>query len=206
MSVTLQEMAVEICTEVGGDTSDTTLLAKIVIFIKSALRKFPLYTRNKYLIDTKTATLSSGSASVTIPSGLIEVRDCYYVSDNLRVRIEKLSYEKFNDEYSPGGSGAPEYYRIVGNTVEFNHPAAQDYTIYFEGKVSSVDSMTSSSTFGGSDEVVEVVKDGAKAIYYLTYTEDEQIGMIFEAKFKDGLNTLDAQYMTQDLSSHVEES
>ena len=206
MSLTLQEMAVEICTEVGGDTSDTTLLTKIVSFIKSALRKFPLYTRNKYIVDVKTGTLSSGNYSMSIPSGLIEPRDVYYVSGENRMIIERRSYGEFNREFQPSGSGAPETYRIVGDTVEFNHAAAQDYTIYFEGKCSSVDALTSGTTFTGSDEIVEVAKDGAKAIYYLTYTEDAQIGMVFEAKFKDGLNTLDGQYMVQDLSSHVGES
>lgn len=204
--MTLTEMATELCNDVGGDTSDSDLMAKLIVFIKGALRQFPLYIRNKFLIDTKTGTLSSGASTMTIPSGLIEPRDVYYITSSVRVRIKKLTYDKFNEAYQVGGSGAPEYYRIVGDTVEFSHAADQDYTIYFEGKCSSVDSLSASSTFTGSDEVVEVVKNGAKEVYYLSYTEDNQLGPVFSAKFRDGLQKLDEQYMISDMPRYVEES
>ena len=41
----ISEMRDEIIVEIGGDSSDTTLLANILQFIRTGLRRFPLIDR-----------------------------------------------------------------------------------------------------------------------------------------------------------------
>ena len=40
----------EVVSEVGGDTSDTDLAAKMLIFAKGALRRFPLFSKARLSI------------------------------------------------------------------------------------------------------------------------------------------------------------
>jgi hypothetical protein len=152
----------EIITEVGGDTSDTALATKVLGFMNSALRKFPLWTRSRFMYAAKTATLSSGDVSVSLPTGFINERDVYYISEGTRLRIEKPSSTKsFNDYVHTSSSGAPEFYQIVGQTVYFNHAADKDYTIYFECAIEQ-DGLETGDTVAFDSMVVEILKDGAK--------------------------------------------
>lgn len=201
----ISEIATEIITEIGGDTSDTDLASKVVGFIKSALRRFPLHARDRFLTASKTATLNSGAYSVTLPDGMLDEMDVYYPSDTgVRENIDFKERGEFNRLFSPTGSGAPAFYSVIGSTVEFDKPADKAYTITFDCK-QPVSNITAASTFTGADDVVEVLKDGAK-MYYYSYVEDPQNKADSLVMFRSGLDALDAKYSRNNLGTHIEEA
>ncbi len=194
----------EIITEVGADTSDTALQTKVLGFMNSAMRKFPLWARSVFMYTTKTASLFSGGSSVTLPTGVLGIRDVYYLSDNNHVRIEKPpSNDYFNDATNTSTTGAPHFYRVVGQTVEFDRTADVAYTIYFECQQEK-DALGAGDTVTFDTTVVEVWKDGAKSYYY-RYVEDEPQAKDYLQLFKNGLDELDAKYMVSELGSHIDE-
>lgn len=194
----------EIITEIGGDTSDTDLATKVLQFINSALRKFPLWTRSRFMFTTKSGTLSSGSNSITLPTGIVNERDVYYISSGNRMRIERPpSNSYFNDALNTSATGAPNLYNIIGQTVYFDRTADQDYTIYFEC-VQEKDGVLAGDTFSADSMVTEVLKDGAKSYYY-RYVEDDVPAKDYLQLFKNGLDELDSKYMASELGSHIDE-
>ena len=194
----------EILEETGGDTSDTGLAAKVFGFIKSALRRFPIYTRGRFLIGTKTVTLSSGSYSATLPSGFIRERAVYYLEDGNRKDIDKISFGDFNSQFNSNSSGAPNGYRIIGSSIEFLKSADANYTIYIEC-FQEIDGVALTDTFSGDSSVIEILKDGAKHYYY-KYTEDPIEARESLSLFKSGLDSLDGLFVVDELPDYVEES
>jgi len=192
----------EIIAEIGGDTSDTALSTKVLGFINSALRKFPLWTRSRFMFATKTATLSSGGVSVSLPTGFIKERDVYYKEDNNRLRIEKPPSHSYFNDVANTSSGAPNFYQVIGQTVYFDHAADKDYTIYFECSIEQ-DGLATGDTVAFDSMVVEVVKDGAK-YYYFRYVEDDAGAGQQMTLFKNGLDELDAKYLSE-LGTHIDE-
>ncbi len=194
----------EIIVEVGADTSDTAVQTKVLQFMNSAMRKFPLWTRSLFMYTTKTATLSSGGSSLSLPSGVVGIRDVYYISDSNRLRIEKPpSNTYFNDATNTSTTGAPHFYNIVGQTVYFDRSADKAYTIYFECQQEK-DGLVSGDTVTFDTTVVEVWKDGVKSYYY-RYVEDDNQAKEFLQLFKNGLDELDSKYVASELGTHIDE-
>jgi len=195
----------EIITEVGGDTSDTGLATNVLQFINSALRRFPLWTRSRFLYTTKSGTLTSGQYSLTLPSGIVNEREVYFITEGNRLRIDKApSNDYFNDAFNSTATGKPNFYRIIGQTVEFDRTADATYTIYFECSQEK-DGLEATDTWTGDTTTVEVLKDGAKYYYYSDYVEDDEKGKQKLALFKNGLDELDSKYMATELGSHIDE-
>ena len=48
----ISDIISEVITDVGGDTTDTGLAAKMLVFTKGAMRKFPLFSRSRIFLDT----------------------------------------------------------------------------------------------------------------------------------------------------------
>jgi len=194
----------EIITEIGGDTTDSALATKVLGFINSALRKFPLWTRSVFMYTTKSGTLSSGGSSISLPTGAINIRDVYYITEGNRLRIERPpSNEYFNDALNTSTTGAPNFYRVIGQTMEFDRTADKAFTIYVEC-LQEKDGVLAGDTFTADSTVVEVLKDGAKSYYY-RYVEDESSAKEFLTLFKNGMDELDAKYMSSELGTHIEE-
>jgi hypothetical protein len=194
----------EIITEIGGDTSDTAFATKILQFMNSALRRFPLWTRSRFMFTTKNGTLTSGQYSLTLPSGMVHERDVYYISEGNRMRIDKApSNDYFNEAFNSSALGKPNLYRIIGQTVEFDRTADATYTIYFEC-VQEKDAVLAADTWTSDTSVAEVLKDGAK-YYYYRYVEDDAAAGDFLSLFKNGLDELDYKYMSTELGSHIDE-
>jgi hypothetical protein len=198
----LADIRAEIISEVGADAADTALATKVDGFIKSALRRFPLLTRARFMLSIKTATLAAGAQTVELPTGFISERDIWYQSGGDRLRCEQALSDVFNDMYTSESVGAPEYYRIYGTTVEFHRKADQAYTLYFECFADPSD-VTSASSFTDIRSI-EVLKDGAKAYYY-EYIEDNQKSLEKLSMFKGGLDELEARYISEEMGTHIEE-
>jgi hypothetical protein len=156
------------------------------------------------MYTTKSKALSSGQYTFTLPTGIIEIRDVYYISEGNRLRIDKPpSNSYFNDVFNSSATGAPKMYRLVGVDVEFDHAADKDYTIYFEC-LQEKDALVSTDTFIRNSTVIEVLKDGAK-YYYYRYVEDHEVARDYLQLFKAGLDELNSKYDDSELSGHIEE-
>jgi len=203
--MTVQEIRDEIIVEIGGDSSDTTLLANILQFIKTGLRRFPLFSKQRLLLTTKYATLSAGEQTLTLPSDFISERAIYHVKSGKRKRIEKQYTNTFNDSFSSDASSDTiSGYRIIDDYIEFTVKAETTLTIYIE-YYKEVDDVSLTDTFFGSSAMAEVTKDFAK-YYYFMYEEDENKANHFIALAGAGLRELDAQKLEEELPSYVEEA
>ena len=195
----------EIIVEIGGDVNDNILSTNIFSFIKSALRRFPRHTRSRFLFTTKTASLTTGNYSVSLPSGFIRERSVYYIDSGARIYIEKLSFDDFNEQFNSTATGSPQSgYRIIGSTMEFLRSADTNYTIYIEC-LKEIDSVETTDTFSGDSSVIEILKDGAK-YYYYDYEEDDKRAGDKLALFKAGLDKLESDFLSDEIPSHIGEA
>ena len=200
----ISDLRDEIITEVGGDVSDSDLQAKVIGFIKSALRRFPRFSRNRMVRAQKTATLSAGGQTVAVPSGVVDILQAFYVYDGRREEITRPKLSRFNEEYRTDEVGHPYYFIIRGAEVEFDRPADMEYTIYFECNI-EIDAVAASDTWAYSSDRAEIMKDGAKAYYY-GYVEDEAKESKSLSLFKAGLDALEREYSREEVADHVEEA
>lgn len=194
----------EIITEVGGDTSDTSLQTLILGFIKSTLRRFPRHTRSRFLNTTKFVTLASGSSSATLPSGFIREQAVYYVDNGGRIDIPKLSFDDFNRQFNSISVSEPTGYRIIGSTIEFLTSADKAYTIYLECSA-EIDDIAAGDSFTGDSSIVEILKDGAKHYYY-DYEEDDPKASEKLGLFKVGLDKLESDFLNDELPDYISET
>ena len=201
----ISEVITEVITEVGGDTTDTTLIANMLIFAKGALRRFPLFSRSRLLIGTSYATLAVGENYLTTPTGFIREVSIYYVeTDGNRKYLEKITEGEFGSRVTTD-SGTISYYRIVGNVIEFDRKTDTERVVYVEHH-KEVDNVAVADDFFGSTDMLEVLKDGMK-YYYYKYVEDTA-GNDKEALalFKTGLDELESKFMMSEQGGYVEES
>jgi len=194
----------EIITEVGADTSDTTLQTLILGFKKSALRRFPRHTRSRFLLATKSVTLSAGSYYAALPAGFIRELAVYHLESGSKESIPKLSSIDFNEEFNSTSTGGPAGYRIFGSNIEFTLSADKQYTIYIECSA-EIDDVVAGDSFTGDSSIVEILKDGAKS-YYFDYAEDypkasEKLGL-----FKIGLDKLESDFLNDELPDYITEA
>ena len=201
----ISEMRDEIIVEIGGDSSDTTLLANILQFIRTGLRRFPLISKQRLLLTTKYASLSAGEQTLTMPTDFITERAVYYVSSGKRKRITKQYTNDFNDSFnSDASSDAISTYRIIDDYMEFSVKAETATTIYIE-YYKEVDDVDLTDTFFGSSAMAEITKDFAKYSYFM-YEEDENKAQHFLALGSGGLRELDAQKLEEELPEYVGEA
>lgn len=193
----------EVISEVGGDTSDTDLQAKMLIFAKGALRRFPLFSKARLLTIISYATLTAGQNYLTTPTYFIDETKLWYEESGKRHEILRKNESEFMAIVDTTATGAPQYYHIVGNVIEFDKNADQDRIIYIEHK-GEVDDITSASDFFGNTSMIEILKDGIKGTYYGEYVEDSSgKGDKAMGRFKAGLDKLEEDYMIQNCGGHI---
>ena len=196
----------EVIGEVGDDVDDSDLETKVLGFVKSALRRFPQNARARSIISKKSVSLASAAQTGTIPSGFIQERAAWYEdSEGVRHDITIIRDTKlFNERYRTNVSGAPEFCRFYGTTIEFNRPANQAYTVYVDCFI-EIDNVAAADTFAYDSSMAEIMKDGVK-FYYYTYTEDDDNKKTWGTLFLDDLRKLDSKYVREETPDHVEES
>jgi len=202
----ISEVINEVIDEIGGDSEDSALSAKLLTFAKGALRRFPLFCRDRLLYAISYATLEAGENTLSVPTYFLAGKGpkaVWYEESGRREIIHKLTDEKFIDYYNSEATGVPRYYRITGNVIEFDVKADVERIIYIE-HLCEVDDVTADSTFFGSSDMIEILKDGIKATYYTDYTEDTTgRGDKKAAQFENGLNKLDSRFMREFLGTHA---
>lgn len=198
----ISDVILEVISDVGADSDDSVLVTKMLGFAKGALRRFPLFTKSRLLYITSTATLTAGANSIPTPTYFISEKLIWYVESGSRKEIIKKDDDKFLELVNTSASGVPEYYHIANNLIEFDKNSDVDRTIYIE-HLSEVDNVTAASSFFGSTDMLEILKDGMKATYYNDYVEDPIKGDKKLALFKAGLDELEKRHMIQTMGGHI---
>jgi len=198
----VSEIITEVISEVGGDTSDTDLAAKMLIFAKGALRRFPLFAKARLFNIISYATLPAGEYYLTTPTYFLNEKLVWYEEDGKKKVLFKKDDDKFAEIINTSASGVPVYYHITGNVLEFDKKSDKDRIIYVE-HAGEVDNITAASDFFGSTDMLEILKDGMKATYYSDYVEDEPKGREKLGLFKAGLDELENRHMIQTMGGHI---
>lgn len=195
----------EVITEVGGDVDDSDLSDKVLGFTKSALRRFPRFARNRMIRAKKSGSLSAAAQTMSVPSGVVDILALFFEDSGTGKRrdIPRPGLRIFNEAYTSSGSGYPNFAIIRTNTVEFDRPADQAYTIYFEVN-QEIDDIAAGDTVAFSSDRIEILKDGIK-YYYYKYVEDAELREESKAVFKGGLDELKKEYQREEMPDHVEE-
>lgn len=201
--MTISEMRDEIIVDLGLDDEDSDVLAKVLAWIKQALRKLPLYARDRLLITTKSATLAASSNSLELPSDFINERYVYRVSGSARIEIRKQSYESFHASHSTSGSGNPNTYMIKDGVIYFDRSESEAETVYLE-YFQDESGVSLTTDFFGSTDIAEIIKDLAKS-YHFEYEEDYEGADRYIVKATDGFRRLDERYQAEELSGYIEE-
>jgi len=192
----------EVISEVGGDTDDTDLAGKMLIFAKGALRRFPLFSKARLLYITSYATLQAGTNYLTTPTFFLNERSVWYELNGARKIIDKVSDDQFARIVNTDTRGTISYYRIYNNVIEFNILTDTERTIYVE-HLAQVDAITADTNFFGTTDMLEIMKDGMKSTYYSDYVEDKVTGREKLALFKAGLDELETRHMIQTMGTHI---
>jgi len=204
--MTVEDLIDEMISQVGaaGDLEDTDLRLAMLNGLKSSLRKMPLQARDKGMRAKSTASLAAAAQSVAVPAGTREIIQVFIQTGGARYEVFMPGLTVFNSCYNSNGSARPVYYIVRGSTVEFNTPADQAYTVSFETFI-EIDDIDEATDLTFTSDVLEIVKDGAKATYYLGYEEDEAKHGIHNEEFKSGCRRLDAKYLREEYPDSVQE-
>jgi hypothetical protein len=198
----ISEIILEVISDVGADSTDTVLIGKMLTFAKGSLRRFPLFTKSRLLYITSYATLLSGTNYLTTPTYFLDEKSVWYEESGNRQIIDKVTDDEFARIVNTNSSGAPEFYRIYNNVIEFDKNSDSNRIIYVE-HLGEVDNITASSDFFGSTDILEILKDGMKASYYSDYVEDPVKGREKLSLFQAGLDKLEERHMIETKGGHI---
>ena len=205
--MTIQQIIDEIITEIGGDADDSELDGKVLVCLKSGLRRIPAFIKDRLFLAQGSVSLTTGNYEVSLSAmspGFVKERAIWYVgNNNMRVPIIPApSKEFFHSIITINSTGKPSYYRIYGKTMQFNIKASSTLTIgldYFK----EVSSVVVGDTFFGNEQTVEAVKDYCKMIYYSDYEEDMEKSLNHDRMGKELIVELQREYEEQELGSHA---
>lgn len=201
--MTINDILTEIITEVGGDIADTDFRAKMLVFITGALRKVPRKLRDRSLITTSTMALTLNSDNVALPSNFVEELNVWYLDEaGRRVIIEQPVTRTDFHLLRTTGQAKPSLYIITGKNIYFNCPADAAITVYIE-HFATIYNVSLSDVFGGSDSLIEPVKELCKGIYYSDYEEDQAKGDRKLMQAASDLADLESDYMQQETGGHI---
>ena len=180
----------EIVGDVGGDTSDTDLIALMLTWVKGALRRFPMFTRSRSFKTTSTVSVSSGANSASLPTGFLREVYVYRKSSGADIEIEK--HPNFKNVVNTDASGELLYYEIVGSTIYFDKNSSGGETVYIE-HYKEIDDVEATDTWAYSSPMAEVLKDGVKYYYYKN-VEDQPNAAEALNLFKAGLFLINPKF------------
>ena len=204
--MTIQQIVDEIVAEIGGDTYDEAVSAKIFGFLKSAMRRMPKRVRERTFIKISTVTLTAGADTASTPTDFVRELAVYYKETSQAIPITRMDTQRFLNRHSLTAQGNPEFYRIYGKTMEFDKAAAVTTTIYVEHFFTVSNSLALTDTFAGNDDIVEAVKDLTKGMYFMDYEEDSAKGQAKIVMAMDELQKIDDEFIEEELGGHVEEA
>lgn len=207
MNLTIEQVITEIVTEVGGDTTDTTFAATMLVFLKSGMRKFPAFVRDRLLLVQEELTLAINTQEIDLTGlteGFLKENYVWYTTTtgNRIPIIQPPSRSYFNDIYNTDSTGKPLYYIIIGKTMQFEKKADEAVTVGIEF-FKEISDISTSDTFFGDERTLEACKSLCKQGYYLDYEEDSAKSDRHERNADKILFELESDYEDQELAGHI---
>lgn len=207
MNLTIEEVITEIVTEVGGDTSDTTFAATMLVFLKSGMREFPAFVKDRLLLTIEQLTLSTNTQELdltTLTAGFLKENHVWWLgSTNNRLQIIPPPYrEYFNQIYNTSGLGKPIYYIVNGKTMYFEKKTDEDITVEIEF-FKEISDITTTDTFFGDERTLQACKHLCKKGYYQDYEEDRTKYLDHKRDAFDLMLELEADYEDQEQGGHI---
>lgn len=207
MNLTITQIITEIVTEVGGDTTDTTFAATMLVFLKSGMRKFPAFVKDRLLLVQEELPLALNAQTLALTGttkGFLKENHIWYTTaTGQRVPIiPPQSRDYFNQIYQTSSPGKPSYYIINGKTMQFDKKADEALTIGLEF-FKEISDVTGSDTFFGDERTLEACKSLCKVGYYLDYEEDESKSARHERIASGIMLELESDYEDQEQAGHI---
>jgi len=205
--VTVEDLIDEMIRQVGkgGDLEDADLREVMLDGVKSALRRLPLHASDRCIRDKTSGSLTSGAQTMAVPSGSLQILGIWILNGSERIEVFKQGLEDFNRLYRSSGAAMPSYFHVRGSVIEFNVPADQTYSVIVERTI-EIDNVTEETSLTFDSSVFEIVKDGAKSIYYFEYEEDTEKGVGKNNQFEAGLRKIEARDFRLTYPDYVEEA
>lgn len=205
--MTVENILNEIISETVSDLTATQML----VYFKSAARQVPTFIRERLLLASDTLTISAGDQTgdlTDLDPPFVRERYVWWVDvDGHRQPIVKPpSLRYFHGIYSPGEAGKPDYYRILGQTIEIDRAADENLTIGFDYFKAITSGIALSDTFGADEQLIESIKFMTKSEYYGQYEEDERKSAKAEGKSLKLITRLEEEYQDHEFGGLVEET
>ena len=203
----ISDIITEILTEVGGDSSDTTLVDNMLVYFKSGLREIPALVRDRNFYFTSTYTLPAASNTMALSNfpGFIREREVWFQGDNL-VHIPIYvppSLQYFQKIVTPNSPGKPFYRIIYGQTMQFDKKVDAGVIIGID-YLKAVSSITVSDTWEPNEQILQCAKYFCKKVYW-QYQEDLQKATDCERQGKEIAQKLEEEFEVQELGGYVDE-
>lgn len=203
----ISDIITEILEEVGGDTSDSTLVTKMLGFFKSGLREIPAYVRDRNFYFESTYTLPSASNTLDLSnfSGFIREREVWFQGDNL-IHIPIYvppSLQYFEKIVTPNSPGKPFYRIIKGRTMQFDKKVDAGIVIGMD-YLKEVSGIAASDTWYPDEQILQAAKYFCKKVYW-QYQEDLQKALDCERQGKEIASKLEEEYEVQEMGNYVDE-
>ena len=203
----ISDILTEIITEVGGDTSDSTLAANMLLFFKAGLREIPAFVRDRNFYFTSTYTLPAASNTLDLSNfpGFIREREVWFQGDNL-VHIPIYvppSLQYFQKIVTPLSPGKPFYRIIYAQTMQFDKKVDAGVIIGMD-YLKAVSSITAADTWYPNEQILQCAKYFAKKVYW-QYQEDRTAALDCERQGKEIAQKLEEEYEVQELGGYVDE-
>ena len=198
----------EIVIEVGGDTSDTTLVTKMLGFFKAGYRRMPAFVRDRnfYAVASYALPAQSNTMSVDSFAGFIREREVWFEGDNkIHIPIYKpLDIGFFHRVLAPEVAGKPRYYAIHGRTMQFDRMADAALVIGVD-YVKAVSVLELTDTWEADEQIMEAAKHFCKMVYFSDYEEDLNKARENERRGKEITAILDEEFQIVEMGSYVHE-
>ena len=177
--------------------SDNTS-ALTTTFIDQGIRRIARQLRSPMNEKVKVITLSSQTASITLPSDFIEIISLYY-KDRELIRLPNSEFRRFADNPV---TGRPNHFIRQQETV-FIHPQPSDgdLTLYYYG---DFDALSANSDTNGLTLTAPDLLLYAALTYAADYYLDERAG-IFEQKYQAFLTEIQTQADDQELNGSTQQ-
>lgn len=203
--MTIEDILEDIVAEIVADVDTATMF----LYLKSGLRRIPANIRSRMFLTEATLPLSASAYTLNLSSlspKFSRERAIWYVdSEGKRQPITKLtSPQEFHRHFNPASYGKPTFYRIYGTTLNFDKRADAALTIGFDYFKKAADVTTSDEI--DDEEMMEAVKEYAKAIYYQDYEKDANSAIIHGREAEKILNGIQGQYEEDEGADRVEET
>lgn len=115
-------------TTIANYLGRSDLTAQIPDFITLAEKRLQRELRTRQMLKTSTLTMTSGDASLAIPSDFLEIRDIY-IQGNPRITVSYMTPSAFTRDARAEDSGKPVFYTNIGTNFEFAPIPDSAYTV-----------------------------------------------------------------------------